>query len=247
MRSRILLPVVLATTITMLAACGGRSTSPPAAGGESSTVAPSTTSVGSTRSRTAHPALPGASTASSSNPSTKQGETTLPSGPRLGTTPPSRPQPSADPVRFGPVTLSDSTADIAIDPGRTTLTARFSKLEVSVPNAESAAPDATRSFSLVLPLTGAAPNAKLTVHASGFAFADEGATARLTLRVNGRTVVRNFPAGSGDVEYVQPLKLPAIQASACRLSVVLEVHQVPGSHDEKTAFLSVSAIDARIT
>jgi hypothetical protein len=148
-------------------------------------------------------------------------------------------------LRFGPVTSNDSTADVAIDPDRKTLTTRFSTLEVSVGSGESAPPDATRTFSLVVPLTAAARNAKLTFYASGFAFADKGTTARLTLRVNGRSIARDFPAGS-EVEYVQPLKLSAIPASQYRLSVVLEAHQVPDSHDG-TAFLSVSAIDAKIT
>ena len=148
-------------------------------------------------------------------------------------------------MRFGPVTSNDSTVDIAIDPSRKTLTTRFSTLEVSVGSGESAPPDATRTFSLVVPLTAAARNAKLTFYASGFAFADKGTTARLILRVNGRSIARDFPAGS-EVEYVQPLKLSAVPASQYRLSVLLEVHQVPGSHDG-TAFLSVSAIDARIT
>jgi hypothetical protein len=143
-------------------------------------------------------------------------------------------------VRFGRVTASDPTADIAIDPDRTTMTARFSAFEVSA-GSESA----TRASSLVVPLTDGAQNAKVTFYASGFAFADEGATARLTLRVNGRKLVKDFPAGS-EVEYVQRLQLPAIPASQYRLSAVVEAHQAPGCHDA-TAFVSVSAIDAAIT
>jgi hypothetical protein len=143
-------------------------------------------------------------------------------------------------MRFGPVTASDPTADINIDPDRTTLTARFSQFEVSL-GSESA----TRTSSLVVPLTDGAQNAEVTFYASGFAFTDEGATARLTLRVNGRKVVKDFPAGS-EVEYIQQLELPATPASRYRLSAVVEAHQAPGCHDA-AAFLSVSTIDAAIT
>lgn len=257
MRSRILLFVVLATTIAMLTACGGRSTNPPNADSKTSTAAPSSPSVGS-NPRTAGgdtaPAAPSNPSVGSTprqtpgdtqsptpprcspSPSVKAGATAGPSGTEL----PAAPPPSADSVRFGRVTVSDPTADINIDPDQTTLTARFSQFEVSL-GSESA----TRTSSLVVPLTDGAQNAKLTFYASGFAFTYEGATARLTLRVNGRKVVRDFPTGS-EVEYVQRLDLPAIPASRYRLSAVVEVRQAPGC-DGAAASLSVSAIDAAIT
>jgi hypothetical protein len=257
MRSRILLFIILATTIAMLPACSGRSTNPPKAGSESATpvpsspsagsnsaksgggsaiTVPSSTSVGSTPTQAPGDAPPSAPPRCSPSPSAKAGATAAPSGTEL----PAAPPPSADTVRFGRVTASDPTADITIDPDRTTLTARFSAFEVSA-GSESA----TRTSSLVVPLTDGAQNAKVTFYASGFAFADEGATARLTLRVNGHKLVKDFPAGS-QVEYVQRLQLPAIPASQYRLSAVVEAHQAPGCHDA-TAFLSVSAIDAAIT
>jgi hypothetical protein len=256
MRSRILLFVVLAATIAMLPACGGRSTNPPrpaatrqpqsngpsiasnprTAGDDTATPVPSKPPVGSTQRQAPGDTRSSAPPRCSPSPSAKAGATTAP--PR--TEQPAAPPPSADSVRFGRVTASDPTADIAIDPDRTTMTARFSAFEVSA-GSESA----TRASSLVVPLTDGAQNAKVTFYASGFAFADEGATARLTLRVNGRKLVKDFPAGS-EVDYVQRLQLPAIPASQYRLSAVVEAHQAPGCHDA-TAFLSVSAIDAAIT
>jgi len=241
MRSRILLSVVLAATIAMLPGCGGRSTDTVNADGESAAAAPSSPTVGSTPRRTPHSGPSRPSTPRSSSPTIKPGGTaTLP-----GTKPSQQHRPSTGPVRFGPVTSNDSTVNIAIDPDRTTMTTTFSALEVSVGNGESTASDATRMFPLVLPLTDGAQNATITFHASGYAFADKGATARLTLRVNGASSIAHFPAGSDD-EYVETLKLPAIPASQYRLSVVVEVHQAPGSHDA-TALLSVLAIDAAIT
>jgi hypothetical protein len=143
------------------------------------------------------------------------------------------------------VTTSDPSVTISIAPDRTTLTTTFSELVASVGSVVSPAP-ATRSFRLVVPLTGAAQNAKVAFHASGYAVVEEGATARLTFRVNGRTIVKDFPVGSDD-DFDQTLELPAIPSSTYQLSVVLETQQVPGSDDGTTASLNVSTIDARIT
>jgi hypothetical protein len=238
MRSRILLSVVLATTITMLAACGGRSMTPSEVGGESSTAAAPSSSVGSTTRQVAHPGPPHAPTPASSSASTK------PAGSPAQSDPPSKPkpapphQPSAGPVRFGPVPASkDPTVVTSISPDRKTLTTTFSALEVSVDD-ESTKPDATRSFTLLLPLTGAGQNANVTVHASGYAFVTKGATARLTLKVNGRTIVNDFRPNWDD-DFARTLDLPAIPGSTYQLSVVLEVHKIPGSRGPKTAYLNV--------
>src|SRR5262249_62235559 len=91
----------------------------------------------------------------------------------------------------------------SIDPDRTTLTTTFSDLQVDL---ERGVPSA--GTHMVIPLTGDAHNAMLTVYASGYVFTYH-ATARLAFTVNGTTIVRNFHAGA-DHEFVQPLELPAI-------------------------------------
>ena len=56
--------------------------------------------------------------------------------------------------------------------------------------------------------------------------ATQGASARLTLKLNGQVTVRLFSSGWDD-SYVQALEVPAIPATTYRLEGVIEVHQDP--------------------
>jgi hypothetical protein len=229
MRSRILLSIVtlfavVATTLTMLAACSGRSTNPPEIAGESSTAAPPVSAGRITR--------PARGTDGSDPPS------------KPGPNPPRAPKPNASPVRFGPVTASGAYGAVtSVSPDRRTMTTTFSALEVSLD--ESTRPDATRRFTLALPMTGADQKAKVRFYASGYAFT-QSATARLTFRVNGRTHVSEFGPGWDD-DFDRTLDLPAIPATTYQLSVVLEVHIVPGADDSKAVYLNIKSLDAEIT
>jgi hypothetical protein len=227
MRSRILLSIVtlfavVATTLTMLAACSGRSTNPPAIAGESSTAA--TPVSGDRRTRLA--------------PRTEQPDP--PSNPN----PPRAPKPNAGPVRFGPVPASGAYGAVtSVSPDRRAMTTTFSALKVSLD--ESTRPDATRRFTLALPMTAADQKANVMFTVSGYVFTQD-ATARLTFRVNGRTHVREFGPG-WDNDFDQTLDLPAIPATTYQLSVILEVHTVPGAEDSKVAEFNVLSLDANIT
>jgi hypothetical protein len=143
-------------------------------------------------------------------------------------------------VRFGAVTAEDSNSSTDISPDGAALTTLFSDQVATL----RAGPQSTGTR-MVMPLTGGTRNAQLTVYASGYAFTTEHTTARLSLTVNGQTVVKDFPVGA-DSEYVQPIELPAIAGSEYQLSIVVEVHQAAGS-DDGDAYLNVSSIDAEIT
>jgi hypothetical protein len=142
-------------------------------------------------------------------------------------------------VRFGPVTSDDSTASSDVSPDGAALTTTFADLEANLEQGVL-----STGTHMVMPLTGGAQNAEITVSASGYALT-ENAAARLSLTVNGQTVVKDFPAGT-DGDFVQQIELPAIAGSECQLSLALEVDQAPGS-DDGAAYLNVSAIDAEIS
>jgi len=141
------------------------------------------------------------------------------------------------PVRFGPVTSDDSTATSDVSSDGVALTTLFADMEVSTET--GAVSNGTR---VMMPLTGGAHNAVLTIYVSGYAFARD-ATARLKMTVNGQTVVRDFPTGTDD-DFIQQVELPAVAGSQTQLSLALEVHQAPGS--DGGAYLNVSSIDANI-
>jgi hypothetical protein len=242
MRSRILLSVVLAAAMAMLTGCGTRSINP-STGDQPATGAPSRPPAGPTSHQGGssthwHPSAPPPATS-----------TTRPMGSpsHSGTTLTTRPisHPPTTPVRFGKTTTGGPNFDVVVSPDRTTLTTRFAAFEVGVGHT-STRPEATPRFSLALPLTGSAPNAKLTFYVSGYASVFTGATARLTVSANGRVTVKDFPKG-WDNEFVRTLTVPAIPASTCRLTIVLQAQQIFGSSQEPTAYLNVSAIDAKIT
>jgi hypothetical protein len=142
-------------------------------------------------------------------------------------------------VRFGTVTSDDSGADVAVSPDGKALTATFSDLEMNLN--QGVPSNGTR---LMMPLTGGAQKAKITVYVQGYALTDH-ATARLTLTLNGQTVVTNFPAGTDD-SYTQPLEVPVAAGSVYQLSLTFEGQQAPGA-DDGSAYLNVSSIDADVS
>ena len=227
MRGRIVLFIVLAVAIALVGVYVGWSTNTPKAIGEPSTPI-SSHSVGSPKPPTDQPPRdqPPRDQPPTDQPPTDQPPTDQP------------PTDSAE-VRFGRVVVtepSDDTQDLAVSSDNETLTVRFSDREVDT---QTEVP--TRSFAMTMPLTDGAKGKTLRVYVQGYAFVDEGASARLTLRLNGLVKVRNFTAGSDD-EFVQTLELPATPATTYQLEGVVEVQQDPGS--DGVAHLSASAIDS---
>jgi hypothetical protein len=217
MRGRIVLFIVLVVAIALVGVYAGWSTNTPKAIGQPSTPSPSN-SVGSPKPPTGQPPT--------GQPPTDQPPTDQP------------PTPSAE-VRFGRVVVtepSDDTQDLAVSSDNEALTVRFSDRE-----ADTQTEVPTRSFAMTMPLTDGAKGKTLRVYVAGYAFASEGASARLTLRLNGLVKVRNFTAGSDD-DFVQTLELPAIPATTYQLEGAVEVQQDAGS--DGAARLNIAAIDS---
>jgi hypothetical protein len=159
------------------------------------------------------------------------------------TDPAEEPVPAADPLRLGPVatTPSDDTVLTSISDDRRALTTAFSAMEVQIWNGTEC--DLTKSMTMTLPLVGEAKREKLKFYAQGYAFA-QGATARLTLRHNGRDkLVKNYPSGT-DGSFVEILELPGTSGVTHQMSAVIEVHHAPGAKGD--AYLNILAIDVGI-
>ena len=254
MRGRIVLFIVLAVVIALAGAYVGWSTNTPKAVGEPSTTTPADSSVGPTqrrgsgigpsRSPTASSRKAGSSTAGA-NP---VGNVNQP-GQRPPTPPASPPPPSTDPVRFGKVTTTPSDASVvtSVAPSdRRALTTTFDNIEVTVGNGAVTGPDASKSFSMTLPLTGGTKGETLRIYVQGYAFAEKsgGAYARLTLKLDGQATVRYYRSGFSDT-FVETLQVPATPATTYRLEGVLEVHRNPGT--DAAASMNVVSIDAEIS
>jgi hypothetical protein len=239
--AKVLTSAMLATAISMLAACGGTAANLAQGGRPSSAAALSGPSAGSPP-RSADPGQSHASAPAAQGSGTAAQHTPAQPGPQTATQQKTQPPPasSAGSVRFGAVTCEDSNSSTDVSSDGGALTTLFSDQVASLQEG----PQSTGTR-MVIPLTGGAQNRKLTVYASGYAITTEHTTARLSLTVNGQTVVKDFPAGT-EGEFVQPLKLPAIAGSDYQLSFALEVHQAAGS-DDGDAYLNVSSIDAEIT
>ena len=263
MRGRIVLFVVLAVVLALVGVYVGWSTNTPKAVGEQATATPADASVVSTqrrgpgsgpaRSPTGSPTgstgqgSPSKDSAANSAPRTgaNHAGTTTPSGNTSAHPPASKPQHPAGPVRFGKVatTPSDNTVETAISDDRQALTTTFSAFEVTI-DEESAEPSATKSFSMTLPLTDGATGDVVGFHVQGFAFAEAGAAARVTLRGGGKVRVRDFPSGV-DKDVVESLWLPATPGITYQLSVVIEIHKdAAGGGD---GYLNAVAIDVGIS
>jgi hypothetical protein len=251
MRSRIVL-IALAVVIALVGIYVGWVTNTPKAVGEPATATPADSSVepaqrrgsGSEPARSPAAPSPSPSAPKPSPPKAAAGHATQPSQ-TPGTPPTSLPPPNTDPVRFGKVTTtpSNDTLETAISPDRRALTTSFSDFEVIV-NGKVTEPDATKSFSMTLPLTGGANGDVVGFHVQGFTAVEEGATARVTLRGGGKTIVRDFPSGI-DKSFVESLWLPATPGITYQLSVVIEIHKdAAGGGD---GYLNAAVVDVGIS
>ena len=232
MRGRTVLFVVLAVVMALGGVYIGWSTSSPKAAADASATPPSSVgpaqAAGSTRSRSPGTAAPKgtADKGTTGEGSTGKGSTgkgaTEP-GDQPAPPPSSKPQRPTGPVRFGQVTTAGRPNDTAIADDRRALTTSFEDFEV-IDNPASAEPNATKSFSMTLPLTDGAEGETLKVTAQGFVYLGDGATARLTLRGGRRTIIKGFAPGS-DEPFVETLKLPATPGRTYQLSVVIEIYK----------------------
>ena len=144
-------------------------------------------------------------------------------------------------VRFGRVVVtepSDGHYDLTVSPGNDALTVAFDDREVTE---EMEVP--TRSFAMTMPVTDGAKGKTLSIYVQGYAHAQEGTSARLTLKVNGLVKVKHFPVGS-DNSFVQMLRLPAIPATTYQLKGVVEVLRDRGGGGP--AYLNVISVDSEV-
>lgn len=111
-------------------------------------------------------------------------------------------------------------------------------------NGKVTEPDATKSFSMTLPLTDGATGDVVGFRVQGFTAVEEGAAARVTLRGGGKTIVRDFPSGI-DKSFVGSLWLPATPGITYQLSVVIEIHKdAAGGGD---GYLNAAVVDVGIS
>jgi hypothetical protein len=268
MRGRIAPFVVLAVVVASVGAYLGWSINTPKAVGEPSVATPAGSPLGSTHRQ---PSGPGPARPSAASPTGTPPKAVPPNAPPPKAVPPKAPPkvappkacsptaaaqppvstivsdpppPAADQVYFGPISITsfDDSALTSISPDYQALTTTFDKFEIQVQNGKGAC-DVTRSLSMTLPVTGPAQAGRLGFHAQGFAFADQGASARLTLRGNGQVKVMRFPAGFNDT-YVVDLVFPVTTGTSYTVSVQLEVHQNPDTGGD--AILNMVSIDSAV-
>jgi hypothetical protein len=246
MRSRtVVLFVVLAVAIALAGVYVGWSTNTPKAVGEPSIATPTGSSVGSTQRRGSGS---GPARSPAASPRGTRQQTGAPNAagspggnaPQRGHNPGT--QPNTEPVRFGKVTTTPSDGvETSVAPAHRALVTTFNDIQVG--NEEPPKPDATRSFSMTLPLTGGAKGETLEVIVQGMAIGPRGASAKLTLRFNGQATVRYYRNGFDDT-FAEVLEVPATPATTHRLEGVVEVHHDPANG--RYAYLNVTSVDASI-
>jgi hypothetical protein len=169
-----------------------------------------------------------------------------PSDEEPATEPASQPLADDGQVHFGPGMEEGrhGSVDTSIAPDRQALTTTYDDLEVEVGNGKVTDCDATRSYAMTIPLVGSGHRSVLRFHVQGYAYVEKGVTARLTVRGNGRTTTRDFPAGTNDT-YLQTMELPATPGTSYRLETVIELHQDPAIYGA-TAILNANSVDVAI-
>jgi hypothetical protein len=248
MRGRVVLLVILAVATALVAVyVAGWSPSAPTTAGEppappGSSVAPAQQDASQVAQSPGAKSAPKVSSPAATTPKAAPkpgGNAAQPPAANAAKKP--KPQPSTDPVRFGPVGDAGWGSENDVSGDRRALTTTFSDLQVGL--AAEDAPDTSRSMRMTIPLTDGVEGETLYVHAQGYSLANEHATARLTLRARGQAVVQRFPAGSDD-SFLTTLELPAVPGATYELSAMVEVKERADS--EGAAYLNILSIDAEI-
>jgi hypothetical protein len=155
---------------------------------------------------------------------------------------PSTSSPNTGPVRFGKVTTAGRDSDTSISDDRRALTTAFSDFEVAV-DPTSAESEATKTFTMTMPLTDGAEGETLWVYAQGYAFFDGGAKGSVTLRGGGQQIIQGY-ATPTDESFVQTLELPARPGVTYKLTFAIDIDQ--SADNEGTGYLNIAAIDIGI-
>jgi len=134
---------------------------------------------------------------------------------------------------------SDVEFALAVSDDRKAFTATFSGLGVKL-DPKSSVPVASRAFTFVLPLSGAAPGTEIPFFVSGFSLSEKAGNGHLVFSINDQTMVADFP-GKSDQEFVQQLKYKAGSESEVRLTVFLLADR--DSKSDASVSLNVTAID----
>jgi hypothetical protein len=151
---------------------------------------------------------------------------------------------SAATFRSRPPASGDDGFDISISDDGQAFTLRFAEIQAEVDAGKSPDLVTARVFSAVLPVDGGDNGVDISLAASGFALATEGANGYVVLSVNGQTSVEHFPPGT-DQEFVQQLSFEAGPTCECHLTVVAVVQRDPNFPDA-AATLRPSTVDAEI-
>lgn len=145
-------------------------------------------------------------------------------------------------MRFGQITTAGRDSDTSISDDRRALTTTFSDFEVAV-EPTSAETDATKTFTMTMPLTEGAEGETLGVGVQGFALLHRGAKASVTLRGGGRQVIQGYATGAED-SFLQTLELPARPGVTYQLTFAIDIDR--GADDEGTGYLNILSIDIGI-
>jgi hypothetical protein len=255
MRGRIVLFVILAVVTALVGIYLGWSTTTPKAVGEPSTATLAGSPVGPTQrrgfgsgpSRTPTPSLPKAGPPKASPTKVappKACSSTAAAQPPAHTKWLDPPPAAADQVYFGQMSIRsfDDSARTSISPDYQALTTTFDNFTIEVRKGGEC--DVTRSLSMTLPVTGPAQAATVGFYIQGTAYADQGASARLTIRANGQVKVKRFPADFADT-YIHWLEFPVTSGATYTVSVQLEVHQNPDTGGYAT--LNMTSIDSSVS
>jgi hypothetical protein len=186
-------------------------------------------------------ARPGGSGAGAGHKGTrpKQYDPTKKPPPEVAVPTPTKSSPAPQPVppKLGKASVPrGSTYSVSGDGQAFTMV--YSTLTVETGSAES-----SRTLTTTVPVSGDTRDAVVEFAASGYAFADQSAKAKLTMTACGRKLGRTFRSGTDD-EYVQNLSVPLRGAKQCSITLTVEV--LPGQDvPDSTAVIDVLALDAQ--
>jgi hypothetical protein len=142
-------------------------------------------------------------------------------------------------VRFGKITTAGRTGySTSISEDREALTTAFSEFEVTV-DPTTAESEATKTFTMTVPLTQGAAGKTLRIYAQGFVFLVDGAKASVTLRGGGQQIIQGYATGA-DETFVKTLALPATPGVTYQVNFAIDLDR--GADDKGTGYLNISDI-----
>lgn len=151
---------------------------------------------------------------------------------------------AAEQIAFGePSFTSEKNTGFGLSDDKHTFTLTFDGLEIGLnPPGPVLTSVATRTYSMVIPLSNGDKGVEIPFHFQGFSFCQEGVNAYAVFSVNGQTSTVNFAPGHND-SFVHSMVFKAPYASDVRMTILIAMER-DAKHKDAQGYINITSADS---